>query len=310
MYPEGTQQLSELIQNADDAKASIVKFVLSTKHHGTSSLLGKKMSEWQGGALYCYNDATFTMRDFDNLSKIGQASKLDKLVTTGRFGLGFNSVFHWTDVPSIVSGDFLVMFDPHAKYVPGATDMSRGMKIRFSHTELASQFPDQMAPYCLFGNDMKERFNGTLFRFPFRNETTAADSEISKKKYGEEVVVQELIENFKKVVKKTLLFLRNVQRIEFYVEDENDECPQLQYYADVTDRQIVAESSPTMQLSNLDGIRNLANSALFGGVQSNDWNAITNFIAGGESQKISKVRSYSIFCMVRANVRLSPCYLS
>ena len=41
----------------------------------------------------------------------GQASKLDRLNTTGRFGLGFNSVFHWTDCPSIVSGDFLVMLD-------------------------------------------------------------------------------------------------------------------------------------------------------------------------------------------------------
>ena len=42
-----------------------------------------------------------------------------------------NQVFHWTDVPSLVSGDYLVMFDPHAKYVPGATDVARGIKIRF-----------------------------------------------------------------------------------------------------------------------------------------------------------------------------------
>jgi len=295
MYPEGTQQLSELIQNADDAKASVVKFVISTKQHGTSSLLGQNMSEWQGGALYCYNDATFTMRDFENLSKIGQASKLEKLVTTGRFGLGFNSVFHWTDVPSIVSGDYLVMFDPHAKYVPGASDMSRGIKIRFSHTDLASQFPDQMSPYCLFGNDMQQRFNGTLFRFPFRNETTAADSEISKKKYGEKAVVEELVENFKKVIAKTLLFLRNVQRVEFYVENESDQCPQLQYYADITDRQIIGEpsalqQSSLQQMSSLESIRSLANNTLFGGAQSKDWNAIPNFIAGDESQKMSKVR--------------------
>ncbi len=91
MYPEGPQQLSELIQNADDAHANVVKFIISKKQHGKSSLLGQKMTEWQGGALYCYNDATFTSRDFENLSKIGQASKLQKLITTGRFGLGFNS---------------------------------------------------------------------------------------------------------------------------------------------------------------------------------------------------------------------------
>ena len=79
---------------ADDAGATVVKFVASMKQHGKSSLLGQRMSEWQGGALYCYNDSVFTPRDFENLSKIGQASKLEKLVTTGRFGLGFNSGEH------------------------------------------------------------------------------------------------------------------------------------------------------------------------------------------------------------------------
>lgn len=99
---------------------------------------------------------------------------LEKLSTTGRFGLEFNSVFHWTDVPSFVSGDHLVMFDPHSKYVPGATDTSRGIKICFASSELVQQFPDQMLPYCHFGNDMKSHFDGTLFRFPFRNKFTAA----------------------------------------------------------------------------------------------------------------------------------------
>uniref|UniRef100_A0A7S3QAL4 Uncharacterized protein n=1 Tax=Chaetoceros debilis TaxID=122233 RepID=A0A7S3QAL4_9STRA len=302
MYPEGPQQLSELIQNADDAKATVVRFVVSMKQHGTSSLLGQKMSEWQGGALYCYNDSTFTSRDFDNLAKIGQASKLEKLSTTGRFGLGFNSVFHWTDVPSIVSGDYLVMFDPHARYVPGASDMSRGMKIRFTHTELASQFPDQMIPYCLFGNDMKQRFNGTLFRFPFRNEKTAKESEISKKQYGDDVATKELIDSFKNVISKVVLFLRHVKRVEFYVEGESDQAPKLQYYADVGERKALSEThakrSSTSNMSGLESIRSLANSAVFGGsttqpIQSDHWNSISNFISGNESQPISKEAFYS-----------------
>ena len=91
MYPEGPQQLSELVQNADDAKASIVRFVLSEKNHDRNSLLGQKLGDWQGPAFLVYNDAVFSSRDFQNLSKIGQASKLEKLTTTGRFGLGFNS---------------------------------------------------------------------------------------------------------------------------------------------------------------------------------------------------------------------------
>ena len=143
MYPEGPQQLGELVQNADDAQASIVRFVVSHRQHGTKSLIGQKLSAWQGPALLCYNDSKFSPKDFRNLASIGSASKLQRLATTGRFGLGFNSVFHWTDVPSLVSGDHLVMFDPHAKFVPGATTASRGMKIRFVNSSLKEQFPNQ-----------------------------------------------------------------------------------------------------------------------------------------------------------------------
>jgi sacsin len=50
-----------------------------------------------------YNDAEFSDGDFINLARIGQASKLQRAATTGRFGLGFNSVYHFTDLPSIVS---------------------------------------------------------------------------------------------------------------------------------------------------------------------------------------------------------------
>lgn len=81
MYPQGTQQLSELVQNADNARATVVKFVISEKQHGNLSLLGLKMGAWQGLALLYYNDSTFTEWDFQNLSRIGQASKLEKLGT-------------------------------------------------------------------------------------------------------------------------------------------------------------------------------------------------------------------------------------
>ena len=81
LYPEGPSILSELIQNADDARATTVKVLYNTREYGTKSLLGPKMAAWQGPALCVYNDATFSARDFQNLVKIGQASKLDRLVT-------------------------------------------------------------------------------------------------------------------------------------------------------------------------------------------------------------------------------------
>lgn len=191
-----------------------------------------------------------------------------------------------------MSGDYLVMFDPHAKYVPGATEAARGIKIRFSNTELAINFPDQMKPYFKFGCDMKNRFSGTLFRFPFRNDITAAASEISKKQYDDDETLQELISSFKLVISKVVLFLRHVKRVEVHVEDNDDNGPRLLYFAEVTGRTVV-ESIPDSRASGLESLRDMAVNSFGTSQKMNDWNAVANFISGPKSQAISKESFYS-----------------
>ena len=102
LYSEGPSTLFEFVQNADDAGASTVKILFNLRSYGTSSLLSPKMADWQGPAVYVYNDAAFSQRDFTNLARIGQASKLDRLETTGRFGLGFNSCYHFSVIIAAV----------------------------------------------------------------------------------------------------------------------------------------------------------------------------------------------------------------
>ena len=41
------------------------------------------MRHWQGPALVCYNDSEFSPADFQNISRIGQDSKLEKPGATG-----------------------------------------------------------------------------------------------------------------------------------------------------------------------------------------------------------------------------------
>ena len=130
LYPEGPSILSELIQNADDSGASTVRILYSERQYGTTALLGQKMAPWQGPALYLFNDGVFSPQDFQNIARIGQASKLDKVVSTGRFGLGFNATYHCTDLPSFVSAEHLVIFDPHVRHLPGATRQQPGIKVR------------------------------------------------------------------------------------------------------------------------------------------------------------------------------------
>ena len=52
-------------------KASLVKFLITTKRHKTDSLLSKSLEEWQGPSLIVYNDSKFTSSDFYNISRIG-----------------------------------------------------------------------------------------------------------------------------------------------------------------------------------------------------------------------------------------------
>lgn len=151
-----------------------------------------------------------------------------------------------------------------------------------------------MNPYCLFGNDMKTSFDGTLFRFPFRNDTTASASEISKKIYSNKHPIDELVANFKKSISKTLLFLRNVRRVELYLENDDDFGPRLQYFADVIDREAIPHSLTDVEPARygLDVIRNISSTAIFGSNQlQRDWSAISNFIGG--SDQLSRDAFYS-----------------
>ena len=85
-----------------------------------------------------------------NISKLAGATKKEDLEKIGRFGLGFSSVYHFTDVPSFISRNYAVFFDPHRTHL-GAhiPDVSKpGIKINLAvNTNNLSCFPHQYLPY-------------------------------------------------------------------------------------------------------------------------------------------------------------------
>ncbi|KAL3718738.1 hypothetical protein ACJRO7_003791 [Eucalyptus globulus] len=218
MYADGPGVLFELVQNAEDAGASEVTFLLDKTQYGTSSVLSPEMGELQGPALCCFNDSVFSPQDLYAISRIGQESKLEKPFAIGRFGLGFNCVYHFTDIPAFVSGENLVMFDPHACNLPGITPSHPGLRIRFAGRNILEQFPDQFSPFLHFGCDLQHPFPGTFFRFPLRNATVASRSQIKKETYTPEDVMS-LFVSFSEVVSDALLFLRNVKTISIFVKE-------------------------------------------------------------------------------------------
>ena len=132
-----------MVQNADDAGAGVFRVLLDQREHGTTTLIGPKLAGFQGPALLTYNDAVFTDRDFESIQHIGGSKKTEAeaRTKTGRFGVGFNSSYHVTDMPCFVSRGFLVMLDPHCTHLPNASTSEPGKMISFLHPSVRGREP-------------------------------------------------------------------------------------------------------------------------------------------------------------------------
>lgn len=245
LYPDGNPILSELIQNADDAGATELRIMLDLNTYPSESLLDSRMSPLQGPSLIVSNNAVFTEADFRSLASIGQGSKIEKLSTTGRFGLGFSSTYHLTDTPTFVSGEHLVIFDPHCAFAPGASLNQPGLRIKFRGSTLKATFPHQFMPFEFFGCDFNNAYDGTLFRFPLRSPALARRSEISKRSYTI-ADVEANLEQLKGQLANHLIFLRSIKSIEIYKCQEGDKVPTLLHRATSNTRDVQMQNDTSL----------------------------------------------------------------
>lgn len=215
-YDEESDIFKELIQNAEDAGAEQCQFLVDFRAHkyGPEELIDSDMSLCQGPCLWAFNNETFKDDDWANIVRVGSASKENKVEKIGKFGLGFNTVYHVTDIPSILSGTCLLILDPNVTHLKTHIrhKSNPGIKLNLSHPELFKCFPGQFGPYeRIFDFDFTKQkpYAGTLIRLPFRTEEEAVTSEISKRVYSKSDIIsfqQCLFENSK----SHLLFLRNI----------------------------------------------------------------------------------------------------
>ena len=231
-YKEGVSVFKELIQNADDAGASKVCFLVDWRFGPTNKLLSQGMSECQGPALWAYNDGLFSDSDFENINKLAGATKKQDMSTIGRFGLGFNAVYNLTDVPSFVSREKFVMFDPNCHHLDLKDTSQPGMRINLAKTKKPLKvFGNQFQPYNgVFGCNMKYSpdesfyFNGTLFRFPFRTLVQAGKSKICQKVYDGDKV-EAMVDSLREGASLLLLYSENVTEVELF-ELKNNQNPE------------------------------------------------------------------------------------
>ena len=207
-YKDGLTIIKELLQNADDAEATEVNICFDARKHTTEQkrLFFPDMCEAHGPALIVHNNRTFSDEDFENIQKLAGATKQGKHLKIGKFGVGFCSVYHITDVPSFVSRERLYIFDPTLQHLKKAVKNPAQPGKRVNYLTKVIQRSKQLEPYQgLFGFDSSSEYKGTMFRLPFRT----THSELSSTCYSS-TTIRDLVESIQECGGKLLLFLRHV----------------------------------------------------------------------------------------------------
>ncbi|XP_010224111.1 PREDICTED: sacsin-like [Tinamus guttatus] len=219
-YGEEGDLFTEMVQNAEDAGATVCRFLLDLRpcRKALTRLLDPGMAACHGPALWAYNNALFTEDDFCNITQVGAATKEHQAGRIGRFGLGFSCVYGITDVPAVLSGTTLLIFDPNGTHLGNHIPRtgSPGIRLDFStRPRILHAFAEQFRPYQgIFGCHLPEpgAFLGTLFRLPFRTEEEAIASQICSEAFGSERI-QSLGTGFIGCSRLLLLFLQRVKEI-------------------------------------------------------------------------------------------------
>ncbi|MCY4554603.1 MAG: hypothetical protein OXC79_13110 [Candidatus Poribacteria bacterium] len=110
LYSDKVHFIYELLQNAEDARATEVQFMLNEdrlefEHNG---------------------DRLFNIKDVKSITNIGSSTKTkaDDVRSIGKFGIGFKAVFAYTSTPEIESGNF--HFRIHDMFVPDTDGLAPG----------------------------------------------------------------------------------------------------------------------------------------------------------------------------------------
>ena len=219
-YPSQIQILYELLQNADDAGASEVKFILDKRQHSTKMVFGDAWKSLQGPALLVFNDAPFTHRDIEGIQNLGEGSKSDDCQKTGQYGIGFNVVYHVTDVPCLLTkmedvedDSVLCIFDPHARFLEECSGAEPGRMFTNGREYLKNNFLDV---YNTFLPEFLTNKKSAILRLPLRSQWHACKSSIKRKPTMlEEISV--MFDSFKDKGPEAIIFLRNVKSVELFI---------------------------------------------------------------------------------------------
>jgi hypothetical protein len=171
----------ELIQNADDAKADAITFDITDRgllvfNSGQFTYCGDLYSR-----ICSFTASNNYSCDFHRIVKVASGGKLTRGDNIGRFGIGFVSTYQVTDRPEI---------------------RSAGVKLTL-HPEREESFIESF-----------EQPEGTTFFLPWADDPNTEARLALGVSHVSAAHIDQLVEDFQKVLRKSLLFLRHVRTAE------------------------------------------------------------------------------------------------
>ena len=199
-YDSSSDVVAEFAQNTDDFGASKLSFILCDKTFEKEKLVDERCGDLQGPALYICSCKPLQEEDIKRMQRVGSSAKRLDFASIGRFGVGMNVMYRYTDCPQLYANGRLHFFDLTRKYV--AADQKRGRK--FKREELQARFPDSFAPFSDFVAEYP-----VVFRLPLR---------LKKSDLGEAMEVDSVQRDLPTVFQRAssmLLFTKSLKDISF-----------------------------------------------------------------------------------------------
>lgn len=130
-------------------------------------------------------------------------------------------MYHFTDVPSLISGGYILILDPQQELLSKNKSRKRKAGVKLSLDTARRLCQDQLTPFhglCGYSKDLAW-YKGTLFRLPFRvpgKKTILTDRVVP---VGLNMT-KSLLEDYASSARRSLLFLRNVKSITFNIRGQ------------------------------------------------------------------------------------------
>ncbi|EAL73014.1 hypothetical protein DDB_G0268850 [Dictyostelium discoideum AX4] len=215
--------LNEMVQNAHDAGSTEVKLILDCnslkqqflKENPEISTLCKDLPSYFESSLLFYNNSVFTDDDIKNVQAMTASIKKQDEKCIGQHGLGINSMYSFSDCPCILSGEYLMIFDPFVTHIGQSINYSHGAKYKISqYKPYLKYFKPFQHLQSIFDFDLDDgKFNGTIIRLPLRKIQNDGNRHISPQKWNEANVL-DYLKRVKASNLENLMFFTNIDSLE------------------------------------------------------------------------------------------------